>query len=199
MAAEAEAGATPEPPKGSKLKLILIILVPLLLIGGGVGGAFMMGLIGGKSGVEVAANPGAMPGDHDDHGDAGDHGGSRDHAAEAHADLAAGGAHAKDTTTVLFVELPDILVNLPGTGKRTRFLKLKLALEVEDEKAAGRIGQLTPRILDSFQIYLRAMDPGELNGSAGLYKLKEDLMARVNHAISPSRVSNVLFKEMLVQ
>jgi flagellar basal body-associated protein FliL len=40
---------------------------------------------------------------------------------------------------VVFVDLPDVLVNLHSLGQRTRFLKLRVALEVENEAAANQV------------------------------------------------------------
>jgi flagellar FliL protein len=56
-----------------------------------------------------------------------------------------------------------------------------------------------PRILDAFQVYLREMRTSDLQGSAGVYRLKEDLQRRINAAIYPATVTNVLFKEILIQ
>ena len=53
--------------------------------------------------------------------------------------------------------------------------------------------------MDSFQLYLRALTPEDLNGASGLYRLKEELLARVNAAIGRAEVRDLLFKEMLVQ
>ena len=50
-----------------------------------------------------------------------------------------------------------------------------------------------------FQTYLRELRPTDLDGSAGLYRLKEELTRRVNVAIAPSRINAVLFKEIVVQ
>jgi len=58
---------------------------------------------------------------------------------------------------------------------------------------------LLPRIIDNFQVYLRELRVGDLKGSAGIYRLREELLTRVNSAIAPSKVKGVLFKEMLVQ
>ena len=80
-----------------------------------------------------------------------------------------------------------------------RFLRLRVALEVGGEKAAGNVRALTPRVLDSFQMYLRALTVEDVQGSAGMQRLKEEMIARVNLAIEPSRVRDVLFKEILVQ
>jgi flagellar FliL protein len=46
---------------------------------------------------------------------------------------------------------------------------------------------------------LRALTVDEVSGPGGLHRLKEELTARVNLALVPSRVDDVLVKEMLVQ
>ena len=99
-----------------------------------------------------------------------------------------------------FVEVPDMLVNLAGQpGDRVQFLKVKLVLEVKEEKQAEAIKPSLPRVTDIFQTYLRELRPGDLNGSAGLFRLKEELTRRVNLVLSPYQVSAVLFKEVVVQ
>ena len=56
-----------------------------------------------------------------------------------------------------------------------------------------------PRVVDNFQTYLRELRLDDLRGSAGMYRLREELLTRINVAVQPSKVSAVLFKEMLVQ
>jgi flagellar FliL protein len=101
---------------------------------------------------------------------------------------------------VAFLDLPDVLVNLasPG-GDRTHYLKLKIVLEVPEQTMIPLIQPLMPRVMDTFQTYLRELRPSDLEGSAGLYRLKEELTRRVNAAIEPARINAVLFKELLVQ
>ena len=99
-----------------------------------------------------------------------------------------------------FVEVPDLLVNLAGNpGERVQYLKIKVALEVKEEKQVEAIRPNLPRIADIFQTYLRELRPADLNGSAGLFRLKEELTRRVNAAVSPNEVSAVLFKEIVIQ
>ena len=173
--AESEAKA---PAAGGKKKLILLAVVALVVLGGGgAGAAYFKGLFGGAaSGGHAAA----------------DEGGAQ--AAEpAHE------AEGQAKGEVAFVDLPDIIVNLQAGGNRPRFLKLKVALEVDDARAADRIEALMPRVLDSFQLYLRALKVEEVDGSSGMQRLKEELTARVNLAVAPVAVTDVLLKEMLVQ
>ena len=100
---------------------------------------------------------------------------------------------------VVFFDLPEMLVNLNTGGKQTNYLKIKVSLEVAEPQMLEQLGTLQPRIVDSFQVYLRELRLEDLNGSAGLYRLKEELLVRVNTAVKPLKVTDVLFKEMLVQ
>ena len=100
----------------------------------------------------------------------------------------------------LFVDLPDVLVNLSNpASERTQYLKVKIVLEVPDPEVVAQIQPLMPRVMDAFQTYLRELRPTDLDGSAGLYRLKEELTRRVNAAVSPNRITAVLFKEIVVQ
>jgi len=99
-----------------------------------------------------------------------------------------------------YVEVPDMLVNLVGLpGERVQYLKVKLVLEVKEEKQVEAIKPTLPRVTDIFQTYLRELRPSDLNGSAGLFRLKEELTRRVNAAVAPNQVAAVLFKEIVVQ
>jgi flagellar FliL protein len=99
-----------------------------------------------------------------------------------------------------FVDLPELMVNLQSTQPgRSSYLKAKVVLEVEDAKLAEQVKPLMPRVMDTFQTFLREMRPNDLEGSAGLYRMREELTKRVNIAVAPSRVNAVLFKEIVVQ
>jgi flagellar protein FliL len=101
---------------------------------------------------------------------------------------------------VVFLDMPDVLVNLSSTGSdRTQYLKVKVTLELPDQAMSAQIQPVMPRLMDAFQTYLRELRPTDLDGSAGLYRLKEELTRRVNAAIAPSRINAVLFKEIVVQ
>jgi len=100
----------------------------------------------------------------------------------------------------IFVDLPDVLVNLANSGTdRTQYLKVKIVLELPDPLLVPQIQPLMPRVMDAFQTYLRELRPTDLDGSAGLYRLKEELTRRVNAAVAPNRITAVLFKEIVVQ
>lgn len=99
-----------------------------------------------------------------------------------------------------FIDVPEILVNLAGQpGERVQYLKAKIVLEVKEAPLVAQITPSMPRITDMFQVYLRELRTTDLNGSVGMFRLKEELTRRVNAAISPHHVNAVLFKEILIQ
>lgn len=182
---------------GGKKKLIIIAVAALVLLGGGGGAAaYFMGLFGGE---EVKAE--AAEGEEGEEQVAeGEDAAEGEDKAEASAEGEGGEAAAdSELSEIVFVTMPDVLVNLDSTGKRMRFLKLKVALETANAEIALQVESLMPRIMDSFQIYLRALSIDEVRGSTGLAQLKDELMARVNHAVHPVRVDDILVREMLVQ
>jgi flagellar FliL protein len=117
----------------------------------------------------------------------------RGHGEEVHAE-------APPPKPPSFVEVPDMMVNLVGApGERVQYLRVKIVLEVKEEKQVEAIKPNLPRVTDLFQTYLRELRPSDINGSAGLFRLKEELTKRVNNAVAPQVVSAVLFKEIVVQ
>lgn len=107
---------------------------------------------------------------------------------------------AAQAKPAVFLDLPDVLVNLSSVGQdRTQYLKMKIVLELPQQEMIAQVQPILPRVLDAFQTYLRELRPTDLDGSAGLYRLKEELTRRVNASIAPSRVNAVLFKEIVVQ
>ena len=158
--------------KKGKSKLIIIIGAVVLLLAVG-GGLFASGVIGG--------------------GDA-----KKEHAAEEEDDGHGGGKKAKIAKPVYY-ELPEFLVNLSATGNRVSFLKMSVTLELRDQEAVALVEANKPRITDTFNTYLREMRPQDVQGSAGIYRLRDELMARLNGTVEEGLVKNILFSEIIVQ
>ncbi|ODT68208.1 MAG: hypothetical protein ABS75_21335 [Pelagibacterium sp. SCN 63-23] len=113
---------------------------------------------------------------------------------------AEGGAGSAVVHDTFIFNLPPMMVNLnSGEGDAPAVMKLTLALEVADEKMMTEIQPRLPKVIDAFQVYMRELRKSDLEGSAGIYRLKEELLRRVNLAIYPAHVESVLFKEILVQ
>lgn len=159
---------------GGKKKLFIIIGLVILLLGGGAGTAFFTGLL----------DPLLTP-------------------EEEKAEASEGGKGeqpvATGSSTAVFYDLPEMLVNLNTGTRRSSFLKIRVSLELEKPEDVETVRLLLPRVIDNFQVFLRELRIEDLKGSAGMYRLREELLTRVNTAASPARVNAVLFKEMLVQ
>ncbi|MEQ1752902.1 MAG: flagellar basal body-associated FliL family protein [Micropepsaceae bacterium] len=175
---EGAEGAEAAKPKGrfaflTNKKTLMFVVAPvlLLLIAGGV---YFFLFTGGE---EVVAEG----------GEAGAHGEAPAAAAEHHP---------------VFFEVPDILVNVASSDGKPVFLKLAVSLELEegtDEAATADLEPVMPRVVDQLQTYLRELRIEDLSGSAAMFRLKEELLRRVNLAAEPIKVKSVLFREMIIQ
>ena len=162
----------PEKTSGGKKKL-LIPLLAVLVLAAGAGGWFS-GVIPKLLGKEHAP----------------------EHAEHAEKEPE---GKAAATRAPIFMDLPDIVANLNTGNRRAAYVKLKAKLELTKPEDQPVLTAAMPRVLDLFQGYLREMRPEELRGTAGTYRLREELLARTNLAAPPAQVVAVLFTEMIVQ
>ena len=170
---EAENGEAPAPaPKKSKKLIIIIAVAAVLLIGGGAAAFMLLG----KHDKEQAAD-----------------------GTTAEATEAPEGDEKVDASKLTYYALPDMIVNLQGERNRPNFLKVSMSLELAKPEDQPLVEKALPRIVDNFQVYMRELRVDEVRGSAGLFRLREELLARVNQAVAPVKVRDVLFKEILVQ
>jgi len=158
--------------KSGKKKLFIIIGLILLIVVGGVAGAYFTGLVDPLIAMITGRNSAVAT----DHGDT-----------------------ATPDGPAIFYDLEEMLVNLNTGGRKSSFLKIRISLELTKEEDKARIEKVMPRIVDNFQTYLRELRIDDLKGSAGMYRLREELLRRVSAASAPAVVKDVLFKEMLVQ
>jgi len=170
---DAEDAAAGEGESGGKRmsgkKIILFFVLPVLLLIGAAAAAYFMGYADSLLGKE--SDPAA--------------------AAQAKLD--------EQRAKAVFFDLPELLVNLNAPGRRTNFLKISISLELSADADIKQLEVVMPRIVDSFQVYLRELRVTDLKGSAGIYRLREDLLRRVNEAARPVKINDVLFKEVLIQ
>ena len=110
-----------------------------------------------------------------------------------------GGKDGPASPKGVFHDLPEMVVNLSATTERPQYLRVKITLEVADSSVIDALKPVMPRVLDTFQVHLRELRAVDLEGSAGLFRLREELTRRVNRAIAPARIRAVLFKEIVVQ
>ena len=101
---------------------------------------------------------------------------------------------------ITYYEMPELLVNIQSSSsKRKPYLRLAVKFEVHDPEAIKTLDLIKPRIIDSFQVYLRELRVDDLEGSAGSQRLKEELLKRVNAVCAPAKVMDVLFQVFVIQ
>jgi flagellar FliL protein len=105
----------------------------------------------------------------------------------------------KESPFPVFFDIPDMLINLNTTGRRPTFLKISISLQIARDIDKPELEKVMPRIIDNFQVYLRELRLEDLRGSAGMYRLREELLTRVTAAAQPIKIKDVLFREMLIQ
>lgn len=197
----AEGEAAPKKKLAGKTLVLFVILPAVLVILGGVGAGVM--LFGGKK-TDVAEAAAA--------GEAGAEKGKAkdDKKKEKKKDDKGGKGKEKEgegegirvtesPDGVYFAELPPLLVNIQSQDSRPIYLKLKLTLEAPNMETAELIESAMPRVMDQFQGFLRELRAEDIAGSEGPYRLRMELLRRVNIALAPGEVSAVLIEEMLVQ
>ena len=168
---------------GGKKKIIIIIGLVFLIIVGGVAGAYFMGLLDPV--VEMIVGPEDATGGEGE----GEDGDACEEGEE--------GEEAK--CAAVFYDLQELLVNLNSGGRKSSFLKIRVSLELASARDKAKMDTIMPRVIDNFQTYLRELRIADLKGSAGMYRLREELLVRVNAAAAPAKIKDVLFKEMLIQ
>lgn len=185
---EGEEGA-PAKKKMSGKKLVLFIILPAVLVLGGGGAAAFLLLSGGgaEQHAEADAGHGKAKGGHGAEGEPGE------------AVPGPNGTMISHGENVVFVQLPEMLVNITGPDGRPAYLKLKLTLEAPDDETVATLGEHIPRVTDQFNGFLRELRTDDLAGSAGAYRLRLELLRRVNLVVAPAQINAVLIEEMLVQ
>ena len=157
--------------KSGRKRLLIVIAAVLFLILGGTTAAYFLGYLNPLINMVT---------------------GGEDTALEEEAQALISG-------DAVFFDLPEMLVNINTASRKSTYLKIRVSLELETAEDVIKVESLMPRIVDNFQVYLRELRIEDLKGSAGMYRLREELLKRVNVAVAPATVNDVLFKEMLVQ
>ena len=151
----------------------LVIGLVLALAGGGAGFyATYSGLISGTSAA------------------------SSDHSAPADSHGAEASGAAATNTDIGFVPLEPITISLGPRGE-SRHLRFAAQLEVAPAHS-GEVQHLMPRIMDVLNIYLRALDPFELEEPAALLRLRAQMLRRVQIVTGPGYVSDLLIMEFVL-
>ena len=178
MAEDAEvADAEEEAPK-KKSKGMLFALIGALVLGGGAFFGVYSGMVPLPFGGE------------EKHADAGD--GKGDHAGDGHG----GDKKAGELKPTAFVPLDQIIIAL-GPDANARHLSLRVSIEVAPEAEAS-VTQVSPRIVDVLNTFLRAVDEREFEVPRSMLRLRAQMLRRVQLVTPEGAVRDVLIQEFLL-
>jgi flagellar FliL protein len=172
-------------PKMGRVKLGRCIGLPVVsLLLAGVAAFMRLGGGGGEHEVQVAEDGHAV--------DAGD-----GHGAPAH----------EPELPPLFFTLVDadgdgaddpIITNIRSTDGRSVMVMLKVKLESTNPEFGTIIDAHVDQIMDGFIMFLRELREDDLYGSAGVHRVRLELLRRVNLAIEPAQADAVLIQELTI-
>ena len=190
--------------KKPDMKKIIMIVAPIVLVIGIGAGLFFSGLLDGLLGKKkAAAEDGEEAAQEEPKKE--EHAEKKEAKKEEHGEKPEKkekkkkGEHEGGSANSIFMDLPDMLVNLQSTGRKQSFLKIHVALELDNPMDQPKIDAMMPRIVDSFQVYLRELRVDDLQGAAGMHLLREELLSRVQLAVQSVKIKDVLFREILIQ
>ncbi|MBF7012891.1 flagellar basal body-associated FliL family protein [Novosphingobium sp. HR1a] len=168
-----EAGAK---KKGGKVRLIAIAVVAVGMLAGAGGVYWYMQKGGSEHAEEKQAE--AAP-------EEGSEGGEGHGAADA-------------DPSASYIEVAPMMVNLRGGGAQAKFVKLRFVVVAAEGKTDAVKARL-PVILDALQPFLRELRPDDLNGSAAVFRIKEEMIRRSTEALGKGMVRDILIQDLIQQ
>lgn len=102
----------------------------------------------------------------------------------------------KPEKPAVFVEFEPLTLTI-GLGPASRQLRLTFAVETEKEHEKT-IDEMRPRILDTLNTLLRAVDDEDLNAPYALDRLRAQMTRRVRIAVGPEFVRDVLIVQYVI-
>jgi flagellar FliL protein len=98
--------------------------------------------------------------------------------------------------TILMLE--DVTVNLKGSRK-SRFLRVSIGLEVDDDKLIAEIEMRKPEIRDAVITSISGRRVDELISVEGKEQLKAELKQRIDETLQEGNILKVYFSDFVVQ
>lgn len=171
---------TPEDGKKTKRGMMIPLIIGVVLAAGGGGGGYWA-VTQGPLAPETADSV-------DEHAEEGADGHDGDHAEGSEPMLQA--------PDVAFVPLETVVISL-GPEQSARHLLVTAELEVAPDFEA-EVTQLSPRVLDVLNSYLRVISISELSDPSSLARLRAQLLRRIQVVTGTGRVSDLLITQFVV-
>ena len=118
------------------------------------------------------------------------------------------GEHAAEeyhSTEVYYYDLRDgdgteetITTNIRSVDGRPVIVQFKLTFESSRDDLGPVLEEHVDPIMDQFIVFLRELREDDLYGSAGMHRVRLELLRRVNLAIEPAQVDAVWIQEFMI-
>jgi flagellar FliL protein len=94
--------------------------------------------------------------------------------------------------------LETFIVNLADKGG-TRYLRVSMDLELENEEAVEVVEKRLPKIRDAILMILPTKKYEDIGTVEGKVSLREEMLAKINELMKPEKIRNIYFTEFVVQ
>jgi len=94
--------------------------------------------------------------------------------------------------------LDTMVVNLSDQGGK-RYLRVTMALELNDPDAVATIESRLPQVRDAILMILPTMTYDDVSTTDGKIALRSQVMENINNLMTKGRVNNIYFTEFVVQ
>jgi flagellar protein FliL len=108
-------------------------------------------------------------------------------------------AASAESSPKSYVDVPAMIVNLHSSDGQAHMLKLHFMLVAAEPGKADGVKAKLPVYLDAVQPFLRELRPEDLDGSAAVYRVKEEMLSRADDAFGSGEVRDVLIQDLIQQ
>ena len=98
----------------------------------------------------------------------------------------------------ILIDMENITINLADEDE-SRFLRVKMKLEVKDEESKAKVDAFNAQIKDLIITTLSSKTFDDVRTPQGKYNLKEELIYRINSFIGGEPVKNMFFSDFVAQ
>lgn len=98
---------------------------------------------------------------------------------------------------IVYHDFPDIIADLKGEGRKPRYVKLGIIVEVPAE-LRPRLEEKQSAIVDALHAYLRERGAADLVGEEGAERVRDALSVIINDALAPDQAKGVLFRQFIL-
>ncbi len=96
------------------------------------------------------------------------------------------------------VTMEPIIVNLADPSGR-RYVKVTMTFELDSDAVKKEFEERLPQIKDLLITLLRSKTSAELNDPGGIFRLKEEIVSRINTLLVTGKVKRVYFTDFVIQ